>query len=68
MPFTDTPTILWIARGKDGRFVECTARLTPRGIEIDILSSGTLLATYRFNTSDEALAWAEDLKRDYRPA
>ncbi len=60
----DQPTQLWKLR-REGDEIACQARLVPYGIEVDILSNGSVVLTRVFATDDEALAWAHE-KRTMR--
>lgn len=55
----DQPTQLWKLR-RNGDEVACQARLVPYGIEVDIVSNGSVVLTRVFATDDEALAWARE--------
>lgn len=55
----DQPTQLWKLR-RDGDEVACQARLVPYGIEVDIVSNGSVVLTRVFATDDEALAWSRE--------
>ena len=46
------PSTLWTLQ-KDGRWIECVARLVPVGVEITIASNGQVLYGRTFSTSDE---------------
>ena len=49
---------MWTLR-REGREVTCVVRLVPCGVEVDIAYDGAPVATRAFETSDEALRWAE---------
>ncbi len=59
----DQPTALWTLH-KDGREMTCLARLVPYGIEVDIAYDGATVSTRTFENGDEALAWADERRRD----
>ena len=60
----DSPARLWTLR-RAGDEVACQVRLTPHGIEVDLLTGGRVTVTRAFATEDEALGWARD-KRERR--
>ena len=55
----DQPVTLWKLR-RDTEEMECRVRLAPYGIEVDMLTDGTVVLTRVFATDDEALDWARD--------
>jgi hypothetical protein len=61
---TDHPTTLWKLR-RESDELACQVRLTPHGIEVDLLSAGRVVVTRAFATDSEALSWAHD-KRERR--
>jgi hypothetical protein len=62
MAVRDQPMTLWRLR-KDGKWIECVARLVPTGVEVEIVSMGTALCSRIFPTGDEALACAKEERR-----
>jgi hypothetical protein len=55
----DRPVTLWKLR-RNADEIACRVRLAPYGIEVDMLSGGSVVLTRVFTTDDEALAWARD--------
>jgi hypothetical protein len=60
----DAPARLWTLR-RGSEEIACQGRLTPHGIEVDLLTGGRVTVTRAFATEDEALNWARD-KRERR--
>jgi hypothetical protein len=58
----DQPVTLWTLRKDDGE-ITCRVRLAPYGIDVDILKRGALVLTRTFATDTEALAWADERRR-----
>ena len=56
------PATLWVVRNKNGRIVECVARLARAGVELEILSDGSSVLVHRFGSGFEAMAWAADVR------
>ena len=54
---------MWTLR-REGREVACIVRLVPLGIEVDIAYDGAPIVTRAFETSDEALGWADKTKNE----
>jgi len=50
--------MLWRLRNEGG-WLQCTTRVVPIGVEIEILKDGTPFYSRIFAEGDEALAWAE---------
>jgi hypothetical protein len=55
----DRPVTLWkLRRGSEE--IACRVRLAPYGIEVDMLSGGSVVLTRVFETDEEALGWARE--------
>jgi hypothetical protein len=57
--------LLWALRTKDNHQLECRARRGPTGIHVEIVSDGFTLFSRIFATSEEALAWAEEERKEW---
>jgi len=56
------PSTLWTARN-DGRWIECLVRLWPSGVNVESAVDGHPMVGWPFETSEEALAYAERERR-----
>jgi hypothetical protein len=57
--------LLWSLRTKDDHQRECRARRVATGIQVEIVSDGVTLFNQTFATSEEALAWAEEKRKEW---
>jgi hypothetical protein len=58
------PSTLWTTRNK-GRWIECIVRLLAAGVDVEIAVDGALLGKRRFDTSEEALVFAQRKKQEW---
>jgi hypothetical protein len=57
--------LLWALRTKDHHQLECRARRAATGFQVEIVSDGLTLISRVFATSEEALAWAEEERKEW---
>ncbi len=58
----DTPTVLWTLRN-GAKQLTCSVQLLPHGLEVHLAFNGDRPYCSRtFQTQDELLAWAEELR------
>jgi len=64
VPFDPLPTVIWTMHRPDSKVASCELGFTPLGPEVRVLRDRTVLYSRIFAAGHEALAWAEEERRE----
>jgi hypothetical protein len=57
--------VVWTLRNAHGYRMECVVRFAMGGVQVELFSEGSSLVSRVFPNGDEAMAWAEEMRKEW---